>query len=175
MSAEFPEGGCDPLDDPAYLRDQSRRLRMIIRTLADPAIKQQLAAHSFFLAQRAEAITRLAEDPAVICTNVERYRWVPGSDIAEGERRTGQGFPQRAGQALDGQRTLRELAAWYRAFAERAGNPAIWEARLRMAEDLDAEADRLSRRPHKNTKLKEAAPAGASRIRQKANVATGRD
>jgi hypothetical protein len=26
---------------------------------------------------------------------------------------------------------LRELAAWYREFAERAGNPAIWEARLR--------------------------------------------
>jgi len=24
---------------------------------------------------------------------------------------------------------LRELAAWYREFAERAGNPAIWEAR----------------------------------------------
>jgi hypothetical protein len=38
---------------------------------------------------------------------------------------------------------LRRLAAWYRAFAERAGNPAIWEARLRMAEDLDAEAHRL--------------------------------
>jgi hypothetical protein len=38
---------------------------------------------------------------------------------------------------------LRRLAAWYRAFAERAGNPAIWEGRLRMAEDLDAEAHRL--------------------------------
>jgi hypothetical protein len=24
---------------------------------------------------------------------------------------------------------LRDLAAWYRQFAERAGNPAIWEAR----------------------------------------------
>jgi hypothetical protein len=38
---------------------------------------------------------------------------------------------------------LRRLAAWYRAFAERAGNPAIWEGRSRMAEDLDAEAHRL--------------------------------
>ena len=38
---------------------------------------------------------------------------------------------------------LRRLAMWYRAFAERAGNPAIWEARLRTAEDLDAEAHRL--------------------------------
>jgi hypothetical protein len=38
---------------------------------------------------------------------------------------------------------LRELAAWYREFAERAGDPAIWETRLRMAKDLEAEAKRL--------------------------------
>jgi hypothetical protein len=37
---------------------------------------------------------------------------------------------------------LRELAAWYREFAERAGNPAICDSRLRTAEDLEAEADR---------------------------------
>ena len=42
-------------------------------------------------------------------------------------------------------RRLRELAEWYREFAERTGNPTIWEARLRTAEDLDAEADRLER------------------------------
>ncbi len=42
---------------------------------------------------------------------------------------------------------LRELASWYRAFAERAGNPAIWEGRLRMASDLEAEADRIERVP----------------------------
>ena len=41
------------------------------------------------------------------------------------------------------QRRLRELAQWYRAFAERAGNPVIWEARLRTAEELEQEADRL--------------------------------
>ena len=40
-----------------------------------------------------------------------------------------------------------KLAGWYREFAERAGNPVIWEARLRTAEDLDAEADRLDRLP----------------------------
>jgi hypothetical protein len=40
-------------------------------------------------------------------------------------------------------RRLRELAAWYREFAERAGNPVIWEARLRMAAELEREADRL--------------------------------
>ncbi len=40
---------------------------------------------------------------------------------------------------------LRKLAAWYREFAERAGNPTIWEARLRTAEELEAEADRLEK------------------------------
>jgi hypothetical protein len=38
---------------------------------------------------------------------------------------------------------LRELAAWYREQAERATNPAIWDARLRTAEELDEEADRI--------------------------------
>jgi hypothetical protein len=37
---------------------------------------------------------------------------------------------------------LRKLAAWYREFAERAGNPTIWEARLRTAEELEEEANR---------------------------------
>src|SRR5438270_12906214 len=40
---------------------------------------------------------------------------------------------------------LRELALWYRVFAERAGNPTISEARLRMAEELEREADRVPR------------------------------
>jgi hypothetical protein len=40
---------------------------------------------------------------------------------------------------------LRELASWYRDFAERAGNPAIWEGRLRTASKLEAEADLLER------------------------------
>ncbi len=40
---------------------------------------------------------------------------------------------------------LRELAAWYREFAERAGNPAIWVSRLHTAEDLEREAARLER------------------------------
>jgi hypothetical protein len=38
---------------------------------------------------------------------------------------------------------LRALAGWYREFAERAGNPAIWEARLMTAKDLERKADRL--------------------------------
>ena len=40
---------------------------------------------------------------------------------------------------------LRKLAAWYREFAERAGNPWIWEARLRRADELESEADRQDR------------------------------
>jgi hypothetical protein len=40
---------------------------------------------------------------------------------------------------------LRELACWYREFAERTDNPTIWEARLRTADDLDAEAIRVDR------------------------------
>ena len=40
-------------------------------------------------------------------------------------------------------RKLRDLAAWYRACAERAANPAIWEARLLMADQLEAEAGRI--------------------------------
>ncbi len=51
-------------------------------------------------------------------------------------------FLREAG-ALAAPRRLRELAEWYREFADRTGNPTIWEARLRTAEDLDAEADRL--------------------------------
>ena len=41
------------------------------------------------------------------------------------------------------QRRLRELAHWYRDFAERAGNPVIWDARLRTAKELEHEANRL--------------------------------
>ena len=38
---------------------------------------------------------------------------------------------------------LRKLAGWYREFAERAGNPVIWEARLMTARELEREANRL--------------------------------
>jgi hypothetical protein len=41
---------------------------------------------------------------------------------------------------------LRELAAWYREYAERAGNSAIWDARLRTAEKLEEEANSLEHR-----------------------------
>jgi len=45
---------------------------------------------------------------------------------------------------------LRELASWYREFAERAGSAVIWETRLRMAEDLENEANLLEQTRHLN-------------------------
>jgi hypothetical protein len=47
---------------------------------------------------------------------------------------------------MENPQKLRELAAWYREFAEKTANPSIWEARLHMAEDLEYEADRLEQR-----------------------------
>jgi hypothetical protein len=44
---------------------------------------------------------------------------------------------------MDQAQKLRELAGWYREFAERAGNPCIWDARLRTAEDLEREAGNI--------------------------------
>jgi hypothetical protein len=41
---------------------------------------------------------------------------------------------------------LRDLANWYREFAECAGNPCIWDARLRTAEDLEREAGNVEAR-----------------------------
>jgi hypothetical protein len=45
------------------------------------------------------------------------------------------------GQEMPSSDELRERPAWYRELAERAGNPAIWAARLRTAKELEAEAD----------------------------------
>ena len=39
---------------------------------------------------------------------------------------------------------LRNLAKWYRDLAEKAGEPWIWEARLRRAKELEREADLLT-------------------------------
>ena len=48
-------------------------------------------------------------------------------------------------KTVDDPAKLRELA-WYREFAEQSGNPAIWDGRLRTAEDLEAEASQLETR-----------------------------
>jgi hypothetical protein len=49
------------------------------------------------------------------------------------------------------QRRLSKLAHWYREFAEKAGDPAIWEARLRTAKELEQEADRLGEESRRET------------------------
>jgi hypothetical protein len=53
--------------------------------------------------------------------------------------------PERSTEPLAHPERLRELACWYRGLAERTANPTIWDARLRTAEDLEAEAVRLER------------------------------
>jgi hypothetical protein len=143
MNSELPP---DPLDHPEYLRNESGRLRRIIKTLSDPSIKKELATHSLYLAQRAEAIDRIMEDPAVVRMNVDRHRAALKSELRADNRAAVVTPLAEAELALDAPPGLRELAVWYRSFAERAGNPAIWEARLQTAEDLDREAERIERR-----------------------------
>lgn len=81
----------------------------------------------------------------------QRERLAPGEAVfadqpAGGAVSTGTTpLPAAPTEPGDGRR-LRELAAWYREFAERAGNPTIWEARLRTAEDLEAQAERMESR-----------------------------
>jgi len=48
---------------------------------------------------------------------------------------------------------LRELASWYREFAERAAN-TVREARLRIAEDLEKEAELLEQVPNPQPSLR---------------------
>jgi hypothetical protein len=61
---------------------------------------------------------------------------------------------------------LRELAAWYREFADRAGNPSIWASRLRMAEDLEAKADQ---KLHRATSLADGLRIQARCLRETAH------
>jgi hypothetical protein len=144
------------LQDPTYLRDISSRLRQIITSLGDPDARRAIAEHSFNLAQRAEIIARLAAgDPSIIRANVGQDRSIVAPDMPALQSQTVECPADQAEDAVNGHQALRELARWYREFAESAGNPAIWDARLRTADDLDAEADRIermeSRRSEKNT------------------------
>jgi hypothetical protein len=85
-------------------------------------------------------LTLIGHRSRVICLKTEQFRNPPqGATFAFSE-------PGRRGWAMDDPLKLRELAAWYREFAEKTGNPSIWEARLRMAEDLEREAERLEQR-----------------------------
>lgn len=136
----------DPFQDPTYMRTTSDRLCSIIADLSDPGIKRSLAEHSFILAQRAEAIARLIQDDFILHSNAERDPSILNSkEFTDTDGHVPEGQLTEPEQALNGDQTLRQLAAWYREFAEKAGDPGIWDARLRMADDLDAEADRIDR------------------------------
>jgi phage-related minor tail protein len=45
---------------------------------------------------------------------------------------------------------LRQPAAWYREFADRAGYPWVWDTRLRTAQELEAKAGQRGRRAMKS-------------------------
>jgi hypothetical protein len=84
----------------------------------------------------------------VITGNIEADRSSARFDRDQWRRETGTYLtaPQpKSGPTMSDPTKLRELAAWYREFAERTGNPMIWECRLHTAEDLEAEAARLER------------------------------
>ena len=67
--------------------------------------------------------------------------------LAVPDRRMATGSVARARPAAATRNSdrLRDLAGWYRDFAERAGSPNIWERRVHTAEDLEAEASRIER------------------------------
>jgi hypothetical protein len=77
-----------------------------------------------------------------VLTMVATQPNLPG--IFPGSKETQEGTVAAEKQAgpLDADK-LRELASWYREFADRAGD-RIRQARLRIAEDLEHEADLLS-------------------------------
>jgi hypothetical protein len=56
------------------LRAEARRLREMIENLADPALKQELAARAVDLSIRAEEIARSHEAPEILRMNISRYR-----------------------------------------------------------------------------------------------------
>jgi hypothetical protein len=56
------------------LRAEARRLRETIENVADPALKQELAARALDLSIRAEEIARSNEAPEILRMNISRYR-----------------------------------------------------------------------------------------------------
>ena len=56
------------------LRAEVRRLLETMNKISDPALKQELAGRAFLLAQEAEQIEELPEDPNIIRVNIDSYR-----------------------------------------------------------------------------------------------------
>ena len=56
------------------LRAEARGLRETTENVADPALKQELAARALDLSIRAEEIVRSQEAPEILRMNISRYR-----------------------------------------------------------------------------------------------------
>ncbi len=72
----------------------------------------------------------------------------------------------------DRSKLLRKLASLYRAFAELAEDPMVWESRLNTAQELEAEAERLeaATRRGRNSARQSEASAGGERARDRVAV-----
>lgn len=69
------------------LRSASSRFREMVKTIADPVRKQELAARALELAQRAEAIAIWQEDRQRLHISIERYRAMLRAGIADADQK----------------------------------------------------------------------------------------
>jgi hypothetical protein len=69
------------------LRAEARRLRETTENVADPALKQELAARALDLSIRAEEIARSHEAPEILPMNISRYRSMLAAGIDEDRKK----------------------------------------------------------------------------------------
>jgi hypothetical protein len=69
------------------LRAEARRLREMIENLADPALKQELAARAVDLSIRAEEIARSHEAPEILRMNISRCRSMLAAGIDDDQKK----------------------------------------------------------------------------------------
>ena len=69
------------------LRAEARRLRETIENVADPALKQELAARALHLSIRAEEIARSHEAPEILRMNISRYRSMLATGTDDDQRK----------------------------------------------------------------------------------------
>ena len=69
------------------LRAEARRLRETIENVADPALKQELAARALDLSIRAEEIVRSQEAPEILPMNISRSRSMLAAGIDDEQKK----------------------------------------------------------------------------------------
>ena len=69
--AAFSEFTPDVVDE---FQAEVRRLREAISDISDPGLKHELAERALQLAQQAQEIAQLPEDPEMLRANINRYR-----------------------------------------------------------------------------------------------------